>query len=133
MTLAQFLAIFPEFTSFDQARITFWLSVTANLVDPTRWGALAQQGQALLTAHYLTVDQQNQSAVNPGQVNGAITSKSVAGVSVTKDTASVVYKNAGDLNMTNYGIQFSRLARMMGAGAIQAIGEGFSFPGAMIF
>ena len=131
MTPAQFLAIFPEFATFNQARVAFWLSVTVNLVDPTRWGALVSQGQALLTAHYLVIDSQNQTV--PGQVNAAITSKSVAGVSVTKDTASAVYERAGDLNMTNYGIQFSRLARMMGAGAIQAVGQGFTFPGEVIF
>ncbi len=129
MTVAEFLAIFPEFTSFNQTRITFWLSVTANLIDPTRWGAMLQQGQALLTAHFLMIDQQNQTATTQGQVNGPISSKSVAGVSVTKEIQAVVTEKAGHYNATNYGLQFLQLSRMMGAGAIQATGCGsFGFP-----
>ncbi len=128
MTLAEFLAIFPEFTSFNPARITFWLSVTVNMIDPTRWGALSQQGQALLTAHFAMIDQQNQNAPTQGQVNGPISSKSVAGVSVTKDTQAVVMEKAGHYNATNYGQQYVRLMKMMGAGAVQSTGCGFGFP-----
>lgn len=133
MTVAQFLEIFPEFTSTASARITLFLSVAANLINQTQWGALANQGQALLTAHFLTVDSQNQIAAStslpPGSVNAPITSKSVAGVSVTKEMSAVVMEKAGQFNASNYGIQYWQLAKMMGAGAIQDTGGGISiFP-----
>lgn len=133
MTAAVFITMFPEFSGTDQGRITFWLSVAVQLINPARWGTLTNQGIALLTAHYLTIDAQNQTPATQGTVNGPITSKSVDGVSVSKDVALVTIEKAGQFNATSYGVQYYQLARMMGAGAIQAIGEGFSFPDSIIF
>jgi hypothetical protein len=133
MTVADFLAIFPEFTSFDAARIAFWLSVTANQINASRWGALANQGQALLTAHYLMIDQKNNNATTQGRVDGPISSKSAGGVSITKDTASVVIEKGGQFNATNYGQLYIQLSRKMGAGGMQVIAQGFSFPDSIIF
>ncbi len=128
MTASQFLTMFPEFSSYDPTRISFWLSVASNLINTAQWGALSNQGQALLTAHYLVIDAQNQNPSTQGQVNAPISSKSVDGVSLTKEIAQVVVEKAGQFNATSYGIQYYQLSRMMGAGAIQAIGEGFSWP-----
>lgn len=128
MTVAQFLVMFPEFASFNASRITFWLSVTAQLVNTTQWGALSNQGMALLTAHYLMIDGMNQLPNTQGKVDAPTAAKAVAGVSITKEVAAVVMEKAGHFNMTNYGLQYYKLSRMFGAGAIQAVGEGFSWP-----
>ncbi|MBC7074666.1 MAG: DUF4054 domain-containing protein [Syntrophomonadaceae bacterium] len=123
MTPAQFLAIFPEFASVNTAIITFWLSVAANLINVARWGSLASQGQALLTAHYLVLASANASAQTAGtplgQVKGVLTAKAVDGVSVSMDSAAVTITGAGMYNATTYGVQWIQLARMMGAGGMQ--------------
>jgi len=132
MNETQFLAIFPEFsnaTVYSVAMINFWLGVAANLINPTRWGNLAQQGQALLTAHYLVLAQriaveeaaQNASngATSMGESQGLITAKAVDGVSVSKDVAAITMEGAGSYNRTSYGVQYWQLAQMMGAGGLQ--------------
>lgn len=123
MTPAQFLAIFPEFSAVSTTIITFWLSVAANLINVSRWGALASQGQALLTAHYLVLATAESNAATAGaalgQTQGVITAKAVDGVSVSMDAASVTITGAGMYNATTYGIQWLQLSRMMGAGGMQ--------------
>lgn len=120
MQASDFLATFPEFadaTQFPTARISFWLGVAVNQINPVRWADLADQGQALLTAHYLVIDRRN--AITPGAVTGVITSKSVDGVSVSMDVGAVTMDKAGHYNQSNYGIQYWQLAQMMGAGGLQ--------------
>jgi hypothetical protein len=130
MTAAQFLAIFGEFgnvTLYPTATITFWLSIAAQMIDPQRWGTMTNQGTALLTAHYLVLAQQattdaalqNAGYGALGSVNGVESSKSVDGVSVSQDVASITIANAGMFNKTSYGIQYWQLARWMGAGGVQ--------------
>lgn len=120
MQASDFLTIFPEFadaTLYPTARITFWLGVASNQINPVRWAALADQGQALLTAHYLVIDRRNTKT--PGAVSGVVTSKSVDGVSVSMDAGAVTMDQAGHYNQSNYGIQYWQLAQMMGAGGLQ--------------
>lgn len=131
MTPTDFRAIFPEFgaTIYPDSLVTFWLSVAANLVDPTRWGALTNQGTALLTAHYLVLANEasqlssaQAAASGAGSLGGVVgpeTSKSVDGVSVTQDIGSVTIEGGGNFNRTQYGVQYVQLARMMGAGGMQ--------------
>jgi hypothetical protein len=132
VTPAQFLAIFPEFGNgsiYTSAMITFWLSVSSNLINQQRWGALAAQGQALLTAHYLVLAQEAQQQASMqtlaggmrtiGGVSGPEVSKAVDGVSVTQDVGAVTIPGAGTYNRTQYGIQYYQFAQMMGAGGMQ--------------
>lgn len=131
MLTADFLAIFPEFSNavqYPAARISFWLGIAAQFVDPTRWSTLTNQGTALLTAHYLVLDQDaqmkaanqlNNPASGLGGVDGLETAKAVDGVSVSMDVASVSMEGAGYYNRTSYGIQYWQMARMMGAGGLQ--------------
>lgn len=124
-----FRAIFPEFGRiiYPDALVTFWLSVSVNMVNPVRWGVLTNQGTALLTAHYLAFAQEmaTQSALQQanggkiGSVSGPQTSKAVDGVSVTQDIASVTIPGAGTFNRTQYGAQYWQMALMMGAGGMQ--------------
>ena len=132
MNAAQFLAIFGEFSNvavYPSATITFWLGVAANLIDPVRWGNLAQQGQALLTAHYLVLAQRisqeqaaqtaNNGASPMGLNQGAVSAKAVDGVSVAYDIGAVTIAGAGAYNRTSYGVQYYQLAQMFGAGGLQ--------------
>ena len=132
MNAAQFLAIFGEFSNvavYPSAAITFWLGVAANLIDPVRWGNLAQQGQALLTAHYLVLAQRisqeqaaqtaNNGASPMGLNQGAVSAKAVDGVSVAYDIGAVTIAGAGAYNRTSYGVQYYQLAQMFGAGGLQ--------------
>ncbi len=131
MTPADFRAIFPEFghAIYPDPLVTFWLSVAANLIDPTRWGALTNQGTALLTAHYLVLANEasqlsyaQAAASGAGSLGGVVgpeTAKSVDGVSVSQDIASVTIPGAGTFNRTQYGVQYWQLALMMGAGGMQ--------------
>lgn len=125
MLYADFIAIFPEFANvptYPVARVNFWLSVAVNQINTDRWGALSNQGQALLTAHYLTIDLQNQTLL-PGQqigeVSGLETAKAVDGVSASMDVNAITIAGAGLYNKTVYGIQYWQLAQTMGAGGFQ--------------
>lgn len=131
MLPADFIAIFPEFSNtaqYSSARITFWLGIAAQFVDPTRWSTLTNQGTALLTAHYLVLDQDaqmkaanqlNSPASELGGIDGLETAKAVDGVSVSMDVANVTMAGAGYYNRTSYGVQYWQMARMMGAGGLQ--------------
>jgi hypothetical protein len=55
----------------------------------------------------------------PGGNSGPASSKTVGSVTVAYDTAQTAEKDAGYWNLTTYGKQFIRLARMFGAGCIQ--------------
>jgi hypothetical protein len=112
--IAQFRLAFPEFADtarYPTAQITF----QATLV-----GLQFQKGpftddvystmQSLYVAHLL--------ALNPG-AGGAVASKTVGSVSISYDTASSAYQNAGFFNQTNYGKQYWNLLMMFGAGCVQ--------------
>lgn len=130
-TVATFRTQFPEFGSspgigvFSDARINFWLTLGATLLDATRWAGLLDHGLALFTAHHLCIDNANDMAANVGsganigQVKGPVASKSVDKVSISYDVNSVALERAGHWNLTSYGNQFYRLMMMTGAGGYQ--------------
>ncbi|WAL80960.1 DUF4054 domain-containing protein [Pandoraea sp. XJJ-1] len=126
MTPTDFRSYFPEFSDtakYPDSQVEFWMVVAVSLVDPDRWGVLADQGVCLVTAHHLVVANQDQtvSAAGgiPGEVKGATASKSVDKVSVGYDTKSVTIDGVGFWNMSKYGIRYLTLARMFGAGGLQ--------------
>ena len=102
--------------------------MAANFINLPRWGALANQGTALLTAHYLVLDQDektkaenqfNNSSSQLGGIDGLETAKAVDGVSVSMDASLVTITGAGMYNRTSYGVQYWQMAQMMGAGGLQ--------------
>ncbi len=74
-------------------------------------------------AHELVLAAQNAKAAqvggSPGQQGGIANSKTVGSVTVSYDASTSTEKDAGYWNLTTYGKQFIRLARIFGAGAIQ--------------
>lgn len=81
----------------------------------------------LLTCHNLAVEQRGiKEAANgssPGTTQGAISAKSVGGVSVSYDVAVAAIDNAGDWNLTIWGTRFAKLANMFGMGPVTIIGN----------
>lgn len=146
VTAAQFTSDFPEFASSPPAQIAFWLNYAAVLLT-SRWGPSAADpwpttapfpaltlydiGTELLVAHNLALEaaavQDGASGGIPGSTVGPTSSMSVDKVSVSSDNNVATYKNAGDFNLTSYGIRFMRLLRMVGAGALE-VNVGCSYP-----
>lgn len=126
VTTVTFRADFPEFGDagiYSDASVTFWLNISVALVQQDRWLDLTDMGVELATAHQLVVASPNQTTAakggTPGQLPGLTVSKAVDRVSVSKDYSGTTLDDAGFWNMSTYGIQFLRLARMFGAGPVQ--------------
>lgn len=87
------------------------------------WGDFRTTGVKLYVAHEITIAKQSASAAasggTPGIFGGVPNSKAVGAVNVGYDSTSTAEKDAGWWNLTNYGKQYIRLARMFGAGCIQ--------------
>jgi hypothetical protein len=125
VTPASLRALYPEFTDppYADATINAWLVFAVQFVDPGRWGNLADLGVTLWTCHNIALLPLNTKDTafgkTPGQRVGVLTSKSIDGVSVSYDVSKTLEDNAGFFNLTTYGMQFIRFARMMGAGPVQ--------------
>lgn len=80
-------------------------------------------GIFLYTAHEVTLEAQSISAAKingtPGQQPGQANTKTVGSATIGYDTVTASEKDAGWWNLTTYGKQFIRLARLFGAGALQ--------------
>lgn len=129
ITVAQFRLNIPAFDDssvyLDEV-ITIWLQVATSLLDPRRWGALLPIGISWFVAHQLALDRQAQIVALrggvPGMGFGIVASKSINGVSVSYNNALSMLKDAGDWNLTIYGVRFLSFARMVGSGGVQIVG-----------
>lgn len=126
MIIADFRAEFPEFSDtavYPDAQLTFWATIAERQVVQRLWCDLYTFGVKLYVAHEITIATQNKQASaaggTPGQSGGIANSKAVGAVSVGYDANVAAEKDAGWWNLTNYGKQFIRLARMFGAGCLQ--------------
>lgn len=115
MTIEEFLSIFPEFSDHPAARVEFFLTEADNQISPKRFGASTNFGKALFTAHNLACLDNGQRVNSDGSIStgkvsggatGAIASKTVGSVSVSYDTGSTSFSDAGYWNATPYGRQF---------------------------
>jgi hypothetical protein len=83
-----------------------------------------RRGMFLFAAHYLSTMYPSGASVASGYVEGsssfAVSSKSVGNESVSFDTGSLSNASLGDawLASTNYGMQFMRLRKRAGMGAL---------------
>lgn len=126
MDNAKFRTDFPEFASpekYPDSLLTFWGGVAELQVRECVWKRMQPVGVELYVAHVITLEAQNSQAAQvggaPGMSGGVASSKTVDRASITFDAANTAEKDAGWWNLTNYGKQFIRLARIFGAGAIQ--------------
>lgn len=126
MDIAAFRAGFPEFsdtTIYPDTMISFWAGLAEKLVLPSVWCGCTNQGIQLYVAHEITLAAQNARAASiggtPGVSGGIANNKTVGSVTVGYDAQSIAEKDAGYWNLTNYGKQFIRLARIFGTRPIQ--------------
>lgn len=130
ITSAQLRSDFPEFANpvtYPDSLVNTWLTVAASLVNATRWAELTNIGMELVTAHHLALSARDQAAAAvggvPGEMTGPTSAKSVDKVSKSYDTGAASLSDAGFWALSSYGIRFLSLARMMGAGGYQTVGN----------
>lgn len=121
-----FREAYPEFNDtakYPDAMISSWAALAQAMVNPCRWRSQTALGVNLYVAHEITLQSQQAQAANaggsPAGPSGVVNSKTVGSVTVAYDTASAVEKDAGWWNLTLYGRQFIRLARIFGSGPVQ--------------
>lgn len=126
MDVAKFRTEFPEFsdtTLYPTSQITFWAGVAEKMVLQSIWNSMWETGVKLYVAHEITLARQNTKAAatggTPGSSGGIANTKTVGSVTVGYDATTTTEKDAGWWNLTTYGKQFIRLARIFGAGAYQ--------------
>lgn len=119
---AKFRTDFPEFSDtvkYPDGVITFWLGVASTCLPSDRWDTLLDHGTELFTAHHVVISSRETTSTNTGAVTGPHSAEAVDKVSYSMDSQAVTIADGDFWNMTSYGIQFLRLARMIGAGGIQ--------------
>lgn len=103
--------------------VQLWVDFASLMVDECLWKKSWTLGVSLYVAHELTLASQNLKASqvggSPGQQGGIASQKTVGSVSVQYDPTTTTEKDAGWWNLTTYGKQFIRLARIFGAGCVQ--------------
>lgn len=127
LTPATFRTQFPAFasaTAYPDASIQFWITAAYLLHDPARYGEILDFAVSLYVAHNLAIDGPVTGAASgsggtPGGVVGPISSASVDKVSYSRDSRAASLPDAGDFNLTTWGLRWYRLMRMAGAGPVQ--------------
>lgn len=119
---SDFRAAYPAFSdpiAYPDAQIAAWIAVSLIQLDPVRWGDFYYTGVGLYVAHNLLCDRMAaRGAVGAGS-SGVLAAKSVGGASVSYNTGLGLLEGAGAWNLTNYGVRYLQLARMMGMGGMQ--------------
>lgn len=116
---------FPEFasiTNYPESMIEFWADIAALQLNQDRWGDMLTYGTQLYVAHQITLHKKNIASAAAGGAPGAsglLSNQSAGSVSVGIDTGSTTEERGGQWNLTNYGTQFLRLARIIGIGGVQ--------------
>jgi hypothetical protein len=126
VTSSTFREHFPEFDSvikYPDGMVNFWLGIADKVLMIDRWADTKDFGVELFTAHQITIAKSNLNSEATGGLSGQnlgpANSKAVGEVSVGYDTNMSMEAGAGHWNLSSYGKQFIRLARMIGAGAVQ--------------
>jgi hypothetical protein len=137
LTADAFRALMPAFADAEvhpTSAVEMWLGVAAKQMNVERWGDLIDHGASLFVAHNLSLQMRaNREAdfgKTPGSAFGPTTSKSVDKASVSYDTSSASEEGAGSFNLTVFGQQYIRLARLLGAGPVHL---GSPQPGAVLY
>ena len=120
LTVATFRAMFPAFTEAIHAegRVQFWLDLSAKLLKADRWGNLYDNGQGFYVAHNLTLERQASANGGNEGAPGLVTGKSVGPVSKSYTQQDVTFSGGGNFNLTWWGREYLKLARMVGAGGL---------------
>jgi hypothetical protein len=126
VTATSLRTVFPEFgdtAKYPDTLLNTWLGVAVGFVNAAKWGDQTDFGVMLWTCHRVTMAARAATAATagkvPGQFSGILTSKGADGISAGYDASSVTLEGRGHWNMTTYGLQFSELSNLMGAGPVQ--------------
>ena len=116
--------VFEDGSRFPAISMQYYLDLAFAALNSARWGQWFEMGQLWFAAHFLVLEDQDNSAVAagraPGQTGaGIITSKSVGSASISYDVQSVLEDGGGHWNATSYGRRYLRHSRMAGAGGVQ--------------
>ena len=125
LTVAEFRQLYPSFTEelYPDEAVQIRLTIADKTFSDPPWKApdMRNHAMGLFTAHFLQM--QGSAAVGGsgkgGSPSGLVSSKSVDGASVSFDTGSASWADAGFWNLTPYGRELWYLMRIFGAGAIQ--------------
>lgn len=122
LSVDQFRAIFRSFRDTDKysdAEVSYWISQAILALDVNRWGQFYDQGLRLYVAHMLAVNGWAETRSGGLVGSGIVSSRSVGGVSVGYDNQFGSEEGAGNWNMTVWGQQYIRLAKLAGSGGYQ--------------
>ena len=131
----EFKKVFPEFVDDNQyppAQIEYWGSIAELRLNADRWGNLLTHRKYLFVAHNIALSAQAVAAANQGssvlQSTGLIAGKSVGDVSINYDTGAANEEGGGNYNLTRYGRELLRLARIVGIGGAQLLSADTTVP-----
>jgi Protein of unknown function (DUF4054) len=143
VTYQSFIADYPEFSNamiFPQSGFNYWANF-AMIMLTSVWGQAAPAGQPnslfdigeeLFIAHNLVLEAMNQKSVAvggiPGLTKGVVSAENAGQVSVSYDTTAGIEEDAGQWNLTTYGIRLIGIARMLGAQPTQIGPQGIGGP-----
>lgn len=126
MNVQTFRTDFPAFadtTVYPDAQVNFYLGLGTKLLSSPRWDDLRDYGLELFVAHNLVLAAKDVEASaagdHPGLETGSVASMAVDKVNISFDNNASLDEKAGHWNLTTYGKQFIRLARMAGTGGVQ--------------
>lgn len=126
-TVETFRTQFPEFGTsnlkiYSDAQITFWAGIGAKLLNVVRWGDLYDYGLSLFVAHNVSLAVIETDAAELGNAagqNAGLISSVSADVSYSLDNNAIIEDGGGNYNLTRYGREYLRLARIVGIGGLQ--------------
>lgn len=126
VTVPSFRQMFQEFEDpgvYRDLDINTYLALSAQLINPARFGRVTDFAVMLFVAHNLVIDARNRlkslAGGIPGSVVGPTVSSTVGPISTTYDVTSTSIENEGFWGNTTYGKRLFQLIRNAGAGPVQ--------------
>ena len=129
-TPADFIYIYPQFTSnvIPKDIVQMYIELADSCIKSARWRKSWKIAMGLFVAHWCTLwlktsvsaSSDKDVIAEAGQVQGIITSESVAGVSYSVDIGAALndLKDYAGWKTTEYGVQLATLAKIYGKGAM---------------
>lgn len=125
LSILDFRTDFPAFTEerYPDGSVQVQLDLANKFFSKTRWRdeQVRDHVMGLYAAHFLSAYGSESAGGTGGGSStlGIVSSKSVDGASVSFDTSTNAWKDAGFWNSTPYGRELWYLMRIFGAGAVQ--------------
>ena len=125
LTVEEFRSAYPLFTAelYPDAAVQIRLTLANEFFDDPPWKApdVRAHAMGLFTAHFLSIQGSaaNGGSGRGGGISGLVSGKSVDGASVSYDTTTGAFADAGFWNLTPYGQELWWLMLQFGAGAFQ--------------